>query len=136
MLMDGRQRKTVNYFSKYVIDDEAVQRRKADVKKTKVADGQDHDLKQLYKHLDLRGDKIDQILFYEVTGTKPDGMSLKYDSSDSEGAEDQSAKSSSDGSDSDIASPNHQRREVKRKVKTPKSTTSARRAAKMDVDEF
>ena len=68
--MSERQRKTVQFSQRYVIDDEAMD---ADKKKSAVTDGlqiDEGEMKELYRSLDLKRGKLDKLLLQEVTGIK------------------------------------------------------------------
>ena len=73
-MMNQRQRRTVNYFRKYVIDDKAV-KKEMDVSQGKVQC--DQDLKELYESLDIQGDKLDSILYAGVMGKMIKGAASK-----------------------------------------------------------
>ena len=98
--MDRRQRRTVNFFSRYVIDDQSVEKSNADeansnaqvscsdfskVVSGEVTDGlgvKSSDLKKLYEELDFEKGSMDRLLCYEVTGIKLDGDDFASDSDD------------------------------------------------------
>ena len=106
--MDGRQRRTVNFFTRYVIDDKAVQTaasKEADkdaqlqsqssvvTDKLRVV-GQDR--RELFEKLDLREGKWDRRLMYEVTGIKIDKDQFG-DSLDEESSSNKSVNDSNNG---------------------------------------
>ena len=111
ILMDRRQRRSVNFFKRYVIDDEAVEKSNAaDAKAkaqassfnwSKAVSGEVTDklrvensaLKKLYEGLNYER-KMDRRLQYEVTGFKFDGDDFDTDSDNED-----SCKSASSGSD-------------------------------------
>ena len=101
--MDRRQRKTVNFFQRYVINDQAVktaeddakaQTAKSDLSRAVSIEVNDQlNLRKLYEELDFENE-WDRRLQYEVTGIKFDGDNFGSDSDSNE-----SCKSSSSGSD-------------------------------------
>ena len=53
VILDERQRKTVNFFSRYVIKDEDVAKDKSSISVIDRLDDGDKDIKHLYEKLDL-----------------------------------------------------------------------------------
>ena len=100
--MDRRQRRTVNFFQRYVIDDETVARSNAaesisassvsfsDLSKVvfgEVTDAlqfKENDLEKLSEELDFDKGSMDRLLCYEVTGIKLDGDDFASDSDESD----------------------------------------------------
>ena len=115
--MNRRQRRTVNFFQRYVIDDQAVEKSKVAEAKakaetvscdwTKAVSGEvtdelrleSADLKELHSELNFEN-KSDRHLFYEVTGILFDGDDFRSDGDpDSDSDDSDSCISSSPNSD-------------------------------------
>ena len=147
LFMNRRQRRTVNFFSRYVIDDQAVEKSKvaeAEAKAdtamcdwSKAVSGEvtdklrlkSADLKELHDQLDLENGR-DRRLAYLVTGIKLDNDTFNSDSDFDSDDSSKSDSSSSDGEGNDsvmIRSPSSANSLSSGKAGTPSSKSKLKK---------